>query len=257
VASSPSPAALARPAVWWDGEMVDPSRGLALLPPGPVTIVAVDAASGDPGRGEIVHEISAQHGGIPLAVRDGGALLAAFARPSDAVRTALELRGDPALTGTRVAIHTGETQAREEGNDVGAVAERTLSLLAAANHGQILVSEASHELVVDSLPPGIASHDFGLHRLRDLGRPEHVYGVRRSDLPSDVLPPRSLEILPNNLPVQLTSFVGRKEEIRQVRELLAEVPLLTLTGSGGCGKTRLALHLPPPSWSTTRTARAS
>ncbi|MDQ4130885.1 MAG: LuxR family transcriptional regulator, partial [Actinomycetota bacterium] len=117
-----------------------------------------------------------------------------------------------------------------------------MALLAAANGGQVLASKASHELIIDGLPPDVDVEDFGLHRLRDLGRAEHVYGLRHPEAPADLPSPRSLEVVPNNLPVQLTSFVGRKEEIRQVSDLLAESALLTLAGSGGCGKTRLALH---------------
>src|SRR5437763_3894310 len=82
----------------------------------------------------------------------------------------------------------------------------------------------------------------GVHRLRDLGRPEHVFGLLHPDLPGDFAPLRSLDAVPNNLPGELTSFVGRRAELGQISELLGSGRLLTLTGAGGCGKTRLALQ---------------
>ena len=84
--------------------------------------------------------------------------------------------------------------------------------------------------------------DLGVHRLRDLGRPEQVYGLTSPELPVDYAPLRSLDAVPNNLPHRLTSFVGRERELEQLRQALEETRLLTLTGAGGCGKTRLALQ---------------
>jgi len=125
---------------------------------------------------------------------------------------------------------------------VGKRGRRFTRLRAIAHGGQVVVSQATHDLVLDRLPSGVALSDLGVHHLRDLGRPEHVFGLSHPDLPSDFGPLRSLDDLPNNLPSELTSFVGRADELAQIGELLGRVRLLTLTGAGGCGKTRLALQ---------------
>ena len=95
----------------------------------------------------------------------------------------------------------------------------------------------------DQLPPGAALHDLGEHRLKDLIRPEHVFQLDSSDLPTDFPPLRSLNTLPNNLPLQLTRFIGREHEMAEAKRLLATTRLLTLTGPGGTGKTRLSLQV--------------
>src|SRR6185436_11058103 len=92
-------------------------------------------------------------------------------------------------------------------------------------------------------PEGTNLRDLGEHRLKDLSRPEHVFQLISPDLPAEFPPLRSLDILPNNLPRQLTSFVGREREIAEIRRLLAATSLLTLVGTGGAGKTRLALQV--------------
>src|SRR5205085_5752194 len=108
--------------------------------------------------------------------------------------------------------------------------------------GQTVLSRATAELVSDGLPEPVTLLDLGSHRLRDLTRAEHVFQVCHPDLDSAFPPLRSLDRVANNLPAQLTSFIGRDEELAQVERLLAQVRLLTLTGAGGCGKTRLAAH---------------
>ena len=107
----------------------------------------------------------------------------------------------------------------------------------------MLLSGATAELVADHLPDGADLVNLGAHRLRDLGRAERVFALSHPDLAGGVPPLRSLDELPNNLPVQLTSFVGRDRELIELGELLDSTRLLTLTGAGGCGKTRLALQL--------------
>jgi predicted ATPase/DNA-binding CsgD family transcriptional regulator len=104
------------------------------------------------------------------------------------------------------------------------------------------LSSATASVVADALPPGAELIDLGTHRLRDLSRPERVYELRHPDLLGDLPPLRSLDVLANNLPIQLTSFVGRSEELAAVELLLDGERLVTLTGTGGAGKTRLALH---------------
>jgi hypothetical protein len=106
-----------------------------------------------------------------------------------------------------------------------------------------LVSRALHELLADDLPDTVSLVDLGRHRLRDLSRPEQVFEVRHPDLASVEGGLRSLAAVPNNLPSSVSSFVGRTRELAEVGELLAAHRLVTLTGPGGCGKTRLALDV--------------
>ncbi|HKP89614.1 MAG TPA: AAA family ATPase, partial [Thermoleophilaceae bacterium] len=115
-------------------------------------------------------------------------------------------------------------------------------LCAIAPRGQILMSRAARDLVGGGLPPGARLEDLGVHRLSDLGPPEHVWRLDHPELTADDRPPRSLSTLPNNLPYEPTSFVGRERELAEVRRLLEGRRLVTLTGAGGCGKTRLAVQ---------------
>src|SRR5262249_13865437 len=148
---------------------------------------------------------------------------------------ALELR-------VRMALHTGVAEERD-GDYFGPPLNRVARLLSIAHGGQVLLSLAVSELARDNLPEGAALKALGECRLKDLGRPETVFQLLHPDLPSDFPPLRSLESMPNNLPSQVTSFVGREKEISEVKSLLGKTRLLTLTGSGGCGKTRLSLQV--------------
>ncbi len=142
----------------------------------------------------------------------------------------------------RMALHTGVTD--ERGDDyVGSVLNRAARLLAAAHGGQILLSDAAETLVRDSLPSNVTLRDLGEHRLKDLIRSEHIFQVIAADLPSEFPLPKTLNAFPNNLPMQMTSFIGRAHEIAEVKRLLSTARLVTLTGAGGCGKTRLALQV--------------
>jgi len=143
----------------------------------------------------------------------------------------------------RLALHTGEVQLRDEGNYIGAAINRCARLRAIGHGGQTLLSRATHDLVVDRLPEEVTLSHLGTTRLRDLARPEDVYQICHPRLPADFPPLRSLDALPNNLPVRLTSFIGREAEIAGLKELLPENRLVTLIGAGGVGKTRLALQV--------------
>src|SRR5205085_9662498 len=106
-----------------------------------------------------------------------------------------------------------------------------------------LVSETTRALVDSALPPGLTLRDLGLHRLKDLARPERLFQLTVEGLPADFPPLKTLEAAPNNLPTQLTSFIGRDDQVREAKQLLARSRLLTLTGPGGTGKTRLSLEI--------------
>jgi predicted ATPase/class 3 adenylate cyclase len=148
----------------------------------------------------------------------------------------------------RIGMHTGSVEILEGGGLSGEYASgltlsRVARLMSAGHGGQILLSLATQELVRDLLPSGVALRDMGLHRLKDLIRPEHIYQVVAPDLPQDFAPLKTLDSHPHNLPIQLTGFVGREREMEELKQLLAATRLLTLTGSGGAGKTRLALQV--------------
>ncbi len=142
----------------------------------------------------------------------------------------------------RMGVHTGEAEARA-GDYYGSAVNRAARLMSVGYGGQVLVSAATATLLRELLPTGASLLDLGEHRLKDLVAPEHIYQLFHPALPGSFPVLKSLEAYPNNLPVQLTSFIGRKQEIDQAKRLLASARLVTLTGSGGTGKTRLALHV--------------
>jgi len=152
----------------------------------------------------------------------------------------------PWLDGTtvrvRIGIHTGEAVLTATGY-VGMDVHRAARVCAAGYGGQILLSHATYSLVRHELPQEVTLRDLGEHRLKDLQQPERIFQVVLPDLPSEFPPLRSLGVVPNNLPVQLTSFIGREREIAEIKTILDDSRLLTLTGPGGCGKTRLALQV--------------
>ncbi len=142
----------------------------------------------------------------------------------------------------RMALHTGEAQERS-GDYYGPALNRAARLMSVANGGQTLISTTTADLVRDQLPEGASIKDLGEHRLRDLVRSEHVFQLTHPALPSEFPPIRSIDAFPNNLPLQLTSFVGREHELEDAKQRLYSTHLLTLIGPGGTGKTRLALQL--------------
>lgn len=178
----------------------------------------------------------------------GDAFCAAFSTAPDALNAALdaqlalasELWPEPIRIKVRMALHTGAAEVRDS-DYFGQPLNRVARLLSTGHGGQVLLSMPAQELVRDVLPPAVHLQALGEHRLRDLTRPESIFQLLHFNLPSEFPPLKSLDQFPTNLPHQLTSFIGREGEIAQVKSLLGESRLLTLTGSGGCGKTRLAL----------------
>src|SRR5918995_2441148 len=144
----------------------------------------------------------------------------------------------------RAALHTCRCQERD-GDYFGPPVNRVARLMAVGHGGQTLLSSATRELVRDTLDEGISFRDLGEHRLKDLLRPERVFQAQASDMPDVMTPLRSLDnpALLHNLPEQVTSFVGREGEAKEVRDALESSRLVTLTGAGGVGKSRLAVQV--------------
>jgi predicted ATPase/class 3 adenylate cyclase/Tfp pilus assembly protein PilF len=182
----------------------------------------------------------------------GDAFCAAFSTATDALEAALESQrrlfssewGQTGPLWVRMALHTGTAEERD-GDYFGPPLNRVARLLSAAYGGQVLLSQTTQELVRDQLPADVELQDLGEHRLKDLGRPEHVFQLATSDLTAVFPPLRTLDVHPNNLPLQPTPLVGREREVEEValRVRSEEVRLLTLTGPGGTGKTRLGLQV--------------
>jgi predicted ATPase len=175
-------------------------------------------------------------GGVVFSTMGDG-MAAAFANASDAVRAALDAQA--ALAGVlpvRMGLHTGEAELRD-GDYFGTTVNRCARLTAVAHGGQVLCSEATASLVREAFPTLLA--DLGEHRLRDLARPVRVFQVGEGRFP----PLRTLDAFPGNLPLQLSSFIGREKELERAAAALADSRIVTLTGVGGVGKTRLALQV--------------
>lgn len=201
----------------------------------------------------IIRDALATNGGTEVRT-EGDAFFAVFTSPSAAVAAAAAAqRGLAAATWpdgmpvrVRMGLHTGEgrpASAAAGADYVGFEIHRAARIAAAGHGGQVLVSETTESLVRDGLGAGLGLRDLGQHRFKDLIRPQRVYQLLIDGLPSDYAPLRSLDSTPNNLPSQVTSFVGRQRELAMALALLSSSRLVTLTGAGGTGKTRLALHL--------------
>jgi predicted ATPase/class 3 adenylate cyclase len=201
----------------------------------------------------IIRKALATHGGTEVRT-EGDAFFVVFTSPTAAVRAAVSAqRGLSAATwphgitiSVRIGLHTGEARPASSaaGTDyVGLEVHRAARIAAAGHGGQVLVSETTIALVRDALTQGLAFRDLGEHRFKDLVRPERIYQLLIDGLPDSFPPLRSLDTTPNNLPTQATSFVGRERELASALARFASNRLLTLTGSGGTGKTRLALHI--------------
>jgi predicted ATPase/class 3 adenylate cyclase len=203
------------------------------------------------GHHALIRSALAVHDGREVDTQGDG-FFAVFSSPRACVAAVLEMqqalqaRAWPAGEQVRVrmGIHCGEAAQTVTGL-VGLEVHRAARVAAVAHGGQVLVSETAAALVRDWLPPGAALTDRGVHRLKDLGRPEQIFQLQAAGLRAEFPPLRSLgnPALPNNLPSQLSAFIGRGRELAELRAVVESTRLVTLTGSGGCGKTRLGLQL--------------
>jgi predicted ATPase/DNA-binding CsgD family transcriptional regulator len=219
----------------------------SILPAGTVTFLVSDAAQSD-----LVADAAATHNGLRAEAHGpagaDGTVVAVFGSAVDAVAAAADIQRqllarpgpDDDAARARTGLHTGEALLRDERYYAGAALTRCARLRDVAHEGQTLLSAATASLVTDALPTGSVLRDRGTHRLRDLSHPERIFELRAAGVERDFPPLRSLDALAHNLPIQLTSFVGRAGELAAVERLLRGERLVTLTGMGGAGKTRLA-----------------
>jgi class 3 adenylate cyclase len=196
---------------------------------------------------EILRQAIRDRGGIDLRTQ-GDALFAVFSSALDAATAAATAQRQLALhpwpsdgpVRVRMGMHTGE--GRPGGDDyVGLDVHRAARIAAAGHGGQVLLSETTAALVAEALPDGMSLLDLGLHRLKDFDQPDRIHQLTITGLPTAFPPLKTLET-PTNLPAELTSFVGREHQLGEVERLLESARLVTLTGPGGSGKTRLALR---------------
>lgn len=190
-------------------------------------------------------EVVGAHDGVrPIEQGEGDSFVIAFGRASDAVACALDLqRASLAPIRLRIGLHTGEVQLRDEANYIGPTINRTARIRDLAHGGQTVLSGTTTDLVSDRLPADAWLAELGTHQVRDLPRPERVVQLCHPDIRNEFPPLRTAKrSRSHNLPAQLTSFVGRTQQLEEVCQLLADNRLVTLTGAGGAGKTRLAIE---------------
>ena len=182
----------------------------------------------------------------------GDAFFLIFARATDAVSAAVAMQRSfflhawpqGSVVRVRIGLHTGEPQQSAEGY-IGVDVHQAARIMSAGHGGQVLLSQTVATLVEPHLPAGVRLQDLGVHRLKDLSHPIHLFQLLIDELPTDFPALKTLEHHPNHLPLQPTTFIGREQEIARLRDLLLreEVRLLTLTGPAGVGKTRLGLRV--------------
>ena len=197
----------------------------------------------------ILRDSFAKWNGIEVSTH-GDSFFAVFSRATDAISAALEAQHalanekwtDSVRLQVRMGIHTGEPLLVND-DYVGVDVNRAARICAVAYPGQVLLSNATRIIAERHIPSNISFRDLGQYQLKDLNEPERLYQVVVADLQSDFPPLKSLELIPNNLPAQLTSFIGREREMEEIKQLLSHVRLITLTGAGGTGKTRLAIEV--------------
>jgi len=190
------------------------------------------------------------HNGTVVKPRgEGDSQFVVFRSASDAVEGAAEIQRrletvkwpTPQPLQVRASLHTGLAEL-ELGDYYGAAVNRAARLRAIAHGGQTVLSGSTFEVMRDHVPQGVTITDMGLHRLKDLTRPEQVFQLDIDDLPRSFPALRSLDAVPNNLPVQLTDFVGRRSELDDAKRVIEDTRLLTILAPGGAGKTRLAIQ---------------
>jgi predicted ATPase/class 3 adenylate cyclase len=200
-------------------------------------------------HGQIIRSALEREGGAEIGT-EGDSFFAVFPSPAAAVRAVIEAQRALAAQSwpqgaevrVRMGLHTGEGTRAGDGY-IGIDVHRAARIGDAAHGGQVLLSGPTEALIRHNLPEGIHLVDLGEHRLKDLPNSERVFQLTIHGLPEEFPPPRSLDARPNNLPAQMSTFIGREDLIREVGEALEATRLLTLTGPGGTGKTRLALEV--------------
>lgn len=197
---------------------------------------------------DLIRKIVETHEGKVFKHTGDGAL-AVFGVAADAVASAADLARRMAETvhpdigplKIRIAVHTGDAEERDD-DYFGPALNRTSRLLSVGHGGQVLVSLVTERMVGEAVPPGVSLRDLGEHRLRDLARSERIFQMDIDGLPGDFPPLLTPDMVPNNLPSLATSFVGRDQELEEVKKLIRGARVLTITGVGGAGKTRLAIQ---------------
>ncbi|MCW5851877.1 MAG: adenylate/guanylate cyclase domain-containing protein, partial [Anaerolineae bacterium] len=234
-------------------------------PAGTVTLLFMDIEGSTPLMQQLGHDYSqllttylrliraalADHNGCEVNIQDDS-VFAVFERATDAVQAAVALQRAFAVqswpqdvpVAVRMGLHTGDPLI-VEGQYVGMDVQRAATIGKAGHGGQILLSLTTQTLVEDNPPPGVNIRPLGDHRLNDLGQPQLLFQLVIEGLPADFPPLRSLGRVPNNLPIQPTVLIGREADVAALRDLLlsSDARLITLTGFGGVGKTRLSLQV--------------
>ncbi|MCV0402497.1 MAG: adenylate/guanylate cyclase domain-containing protein [Chloroflexi bacterium] len=198
---------------------------------------------------ELLGSAFREHRGIVVGT-EGDSFFVVFSSPADALRAAIDAQRSLADESwpadgriqVRMGIHTGDGQLSGD-TYVGLDVHRAARIMSAGHGGQVLVSATTESLVRGSLPEDATLSDLGVHRLKDLAATEQIFSVRAPGIPDEFPPLRAVDVVPNTLPTPPTSFVGRDDEIREIAALLESHRLVTLTGPGGTGKTRLSLRV--------------